>query len=509
MGLVGAYAGINVMPVNGMVTNESGGSAAFSVALTSQPLNDVTIATSSSNTSEGTVAPQSLVFTHENWNVSQQVTVTGADDAIDDGDVLYDVLTAPAVSADGKYHGLNAIDPAVTNEDDDTAGITVVAEPNLRTTESGDTAQFTVVLDTQPTSNVRIPFSSSNPNEGDTSIRGVTFTGLNWSSVQTVTITGVDDAIVDGDVAYTIDISAATGDPTYLGLQPVPTVPVVNEDNDTASVILTPENGIQVVEGGAAASVAVELGSQPSGNVTVSLSVSPSSQATLSTNSLTFAPGSGTIPDGVITVDGGGSGTLEDDGMSDFVSTAGSADGCSYTGGFSIDGVNASGSWQATRVSSLRADVEHLAAVSAPSLTIEQANTIVPSAAYLWRDNVRLEGIELRLVDLPGSLLGLASSEVIYLDHNAAGHGWFIDATPGEHEEFTIHDGVYQALGDSHADGKIDLLTVLAHEMGHLLGFGDLDSDLHTDDIMADTLPPGARRLPWAEAVDHALGKIR
>ena len=41
----------------------------------------MTIALSSSDTTEGTVSPASLIFTTANWNVAQTVTVTGVDDA--------------------------------------------------------------------------------------------------------------------------------------------------------------------------------------------------------------------------------------------------------------------------------------------------------------------------------------------------------------------------------------------------------------------------------------------
>ena len=56
----------------------------------------------------------------------------------------------------------------VTNSDNDVAGITVTAATTpLATTEAGGTATFTVVLNTQPTANVTIALSSSNPAEGD------------------------------------------------------------------------------------------------------------------------------------------------------------------------------------------------------------------------------------------------------------------------------------------------------------------------------------------------------
>ena len=57
----------------------------------------------------------------------QTVTVTGVDDAVDDGAVGYTIVTAAAASADPNYNGLNPIDVTVTNIDNDTAGITVTS----------------------------------------------------------------------------------------------------------------------------------------------------------------------------------------------------------------------------------------------------------------------------------------------------------------------------------------------------------------------------------------------
>ena len=42
---------------------------------------------------------------------------------IADGNVVYQVVTAPAVSADPGYSGLDAADVTVTNLDNDTAGL--------------------------------------------------------------------------------------------------------------------------------------------------------------------------------------------------------------------------------------------------------------------------------------------------------------------------------------------------------------------------------------------------
>ena len=60
------------------------------------------------------MTPTSLTFTTANWNVARTVTVTGVDDFAMDGDIAYTIITAPAVSTDAKYNGVNAADVAVT-----------------------------------------------------------------------------------------------------------------------------------------------------------------------------------------------------------------------------------------------------------------------------------------------------------------------------------------------------------------------------------------------------------
>jgi hypothetical protein len=102
-----------------MVTGEDGRQASFAVELQTQPAADVTVAVSSSDTTEGTVSPPSLTFTPANWNVSQTVTVTGVDDAVTDGDIAYTILLK-ASSSDPTYNGLTTTTVSVTNIDNDT-----------------------------------------------------------------------------------------------------------------------------------------------------------------------------------------------------------------------------------------------------------------------------------------------------------------------------------------------------------------------------------------------------
>src|SRR5690242_1460006 len=74
-----------VSPQSGLMTTEGGGSATFTVALSSQPFGDTLIDISSSNETEGTVGPAQLTFTKDNFSVPQTVSITGVDDHVVDG----------------------------------------------------------------------------------------------------------------------------------------------------------------------------------------------------------------------------------------------------------------------------------------------------------------------------------------------------------------------------------------------------------------------------------------
>ncbi len=148
---------------------------------------------------------------------------------------------------------------------------------------------------------------------------------------------------------------------------------------------------------------------------------------------------------------------------------------------------------------------------TAPAPTQSAAETVLDSVVEQITPQLppaqqqTLSEIDIKVVDLAGDTLGRAAAGTIYIDVNAAGYGWFIDATPAEHSEFSpASDLTLIALPDSEAAGLIDLRTVILHELSHLLGYD------HTEDgLMQETLAPGVRYLPdWESDTDQFFGSL-
>ncbi|PKO13526.1 MAG: hypothetical protein CVU39_18560 [Chloroflexi bacterium HGW-Chloroflexi-10] len=110
---------IVITPLNGLTTNEDGGTAVFSVRLGVRPNSTVSIALSSSNDNEGITDKTTLVFTPDNWNTPQQVTITGLDDDQIDGTIEYQIILNPSGSSDSEYRTMETLSVRVNNQDND------------------------------------------------------------------------------------------------------------------------------------------------------------------------------------------------------------------------------------------------------------------------------------------------------------------------------------------------------------------------------------------------------
>jgi DNA-binding beta-propeller fold protein YncE len=133
---------------------------------------------------------------------------------------------------------------------------------------------------------------------------------------------------------------------------------------------------------------------------------------------------------------------------------------------------------------------DHLMAASpspiptAESLEAGQVRPLFTEAMARWQAAAATSGfgsIRIQIANFGGNTLGLASGHTIWLDDNAAGWGWFVDPTPLDDSEFTTPGN----QGEQH---RMDLLSALMHEVGHLLGH-----EHEGRGVMKETLSAGER----------------
>ena len=188
---------------------EAGSTATFTVVLDTQPTSNVVFTVASADTDEATVSPTPLTFTTGNWNTPQTVTVTGVDDTATDGP--QDTTVTIAVDddySDNAFDGVADQTVTATTTDDDSPGLSVSqSDASTLVDETGSTDSFTVALTTQPLSDVVVAVVSAATGAATVSASTLTFTNANWNATQTVTVTGIDDTIVDGDQDTTITIA--------------------------------------------------------------------------------------------------------------------------------------------------------------------------------------------------------------------------------------------------------------------------------------------------------------
>ena len=161
-----------------------------------------------------------------------------------------------------------------------------VSETDLMVSE-GDSASYTVVLDTQPTNDVTITVAPSSGDDEDltASPDTLTFTNSDWSIQQTVTVLAAEDADSENGTAQFTHTVAGPGTP-YDGLT-APGVTATEIDNDPPGLTVS-ETELSVPEGGSA-SYTVRLDTQPTKDVTIMVDrVTGDEDLTASPDTLTF-----------------------------------------------------------------------------------------------------------------------------------------------------------------------------------------------------------------------------
>ena len=180
-------------------------------------------------------------LTDEVWQAEESFNIAIMNDDLDEDDetftleLYYQVghQNTPIVDASGNSCGTKC-EVTVTIVDNDTAGVTV-SKSALTVTEedtTGDT--YTVVLDSQPTADVRIEIGWHFNSDVSVVPHIMTFTPTNWATAQTATVTAGHDADTTNDTDSLIHLAVST-DTNYSGIT-IAGVAVTVNDNDDATL---------------------------------------------------------------------------------------------------------------------------------------------------------------------------------------------------------------------------------------------------------------------------------
>jgi hypothetical protein len=170
------------------------------------------------------------------------------------------------------------------------AGEISVAPMAITTTEDGGSSQVAVVLTAEPTDDVIVtPSLAGDYPEAATLSSALTFTAANWNVAQSITVTGADDAVANdnGGRAYQVDLAVTSDDDRYDGYA-LTAVSGVTIDNDFAALVISPMAGLKTTETDGQATFEVVLNSQPTADVTLTITSSDTGEGTVDQDTLTF-----------------------------------------------------------------------------------------------------------------------------------------------------------------------------------------------------------------------------
>ena len=242
----------------------------------------------------------SVTFTSADYSTVQTVTVAAASDVNSTHETeTITVSVATGSAAEYVSKAMPLTENVIVADDDTSAGVTVT--PVTLEVGEGDTATYSVVLDALPSAPVAVSVTSGDAAVATVVPAQLVFDASDWSTAQTVTVTGVaDDAdMADGSAAVAHAVLAtyfSNGTKLsaleYAALATLPSVAVSVVDDDRPSVSVSE---LSVDEGGMG-TYTVVLNVEPASDVVIDVALADGSDSdvTVSPSSLTFtASGSG------------------------------------------------------------------------------------------------------------------------------------------------------------------------------------------------------------------------
>ena len=243
-----------VEPARGATTTVSD---SYSVVLTSQPTDEVTVTVGGQYKGVVTLSTTTLTFATSTWNIPQRVEVT----LVRDSNAVSESVVLTHTPSGGDYTGVPLDSVTVSVRDGDTRGITV-SRDELTLTEGGSTT-YTVVLDSQPTATTTVSVigaGSVSPTSSE-----LTFGTSNWNVPQSVTLKAAHDDGTDDEPKVFVRHEANGGD--YNRLRG-PDVGVIVQDDDIEVRVSFGSASYSIGEG-ATTTIEIVLSADPERSVTI------------------------------------------------------------------------------------------------------------------------------------------------------------------------------------------------------------------------------------------------
>ena len=284
--------------------SEEGTTDNISISLDARPVSNVVLNISNSNETEATVLPTTLTFTNENWSAGQMITVTGQNDDVADGDQLSTItVSVDDPGSDDAFDALPDQTVSITITDNEIADFTLIESAGYTlVNESGTSDLFSLRLTGKPLSNVVLSISSNDTGEASVDKATLTFTPDNWNTYQTVTVTGVDDVLTDGEQIATITIAVVDGssDDAFDSANDKE-VSVIIADNESPGFTISQTHGsTYVTEGMVIDTLWVVLNSVPLSTVILSFESDDTGEVITESPEYTFTIANWNIPRGFL-----------------------------------------------------------------------------------------------------------------------------------------------------------------------------------------------------------------
>ena len=266
-----------------------GATSTVMVKLAAAPSANVTVAVSSSDTSDLTVNPASLVFSTTNWETARPVTLSGLRDGVLDGRKQETVTYNLSSTGDTDYNALPNVTRSLDIDDRTIPSFDFAGLKNIP--ENGGKATVIVSLDEADVSSevtLMLAFTSLDPTVATLSPASIPITLTTTADEATVTLGAVNDNLNTGNRLYGLRVLVVSGTGYGDGFSFQQGDMVIEDDAPVPGLVLTPDT-LTALDEGATRTVMVKLRAAPSANVTVAVGVSDPSELSFSPPSLVFS----------------------------------------------------------------------------------------------------------------------------------------------------------------------------------------------------------------------------